>query len=57
MRYVAEQGKSYLTFEEFSMRQELFAARDKIIQEWNSDRTNTSRMGHNFLSDWTPEEQ
>ena len=57
MRYIAEQGKSYNSIEEFNARMMLFSYRDQIINEWNADETNTSRMGHNFLSDWTPEEQ
>lgn len=57
MKYVSEHAKSYNTVEEFNMRQALFTARNQIIEEWNADETNTSRMAHNFLSDWTAEEQ
>ena len=39
------------------MRMDLFTTRDIIIRKWNADETKTSRMGHNFLSDWTPAEQ
>jgi hypothetical protein len=38
------------------MRQELFAKRHEFIQAFNADTNNTSRVGHNFLSDWTAEE-
>jgi len=34
-----------------------FAASDAFIEEWNADTTNTHRVGHNFLSDWTAEEK
>jgi len=57
MQYLSRQGKSYSTLEEFNKRKELFANIDEIIKAWNADETNTSRMGHNFLSDWTPEEK
>ena len=57
MQYVSKFGKSYTNVEEFNLRLSLFTVRDKIIKEWNADFTNTSRMGHNFLSDWTEAEQ
>ena len=57
MQYIAKQGKTYATVEEFNMRMELFAQRNAIIEEWNADDTVTSKMGHNFLSDWTVEEK
>lgn len=57
MQYVSKFGKSYSNLDEFNMRLGLFTVRDKIIKEWNADETNTSRMGHNFLSDWTEAEQ
>ncbi len=53
MQYVSKFGKSYPTLAEFNMRAELFMQRDAIIKEWNSDETATSKMGHNFLSDYT----
>ena len=56
MKYVSEHGKSYTTVEEFNMRQALFAERNEFIQAFNADTNNTSRVGHNFLSDWTAEE-
>lgn len=56
MKYVAEQGKNYSTLAEFNMRMELFSIRNQEIIQWNA-MPQTSSMGHNFLSDWTPEEQ
>ena len=56
MKYVSEHGKSYTTVEEFNMRQALFAERHEFIQAFNADTNNTSRVGHNHLSDWTAEE-
>jgi C1A family cysteine protease len=57
MRYIAAHGKNYETLAEFQMRQELFSVADAAIKEWNADESNTSRMGHNFLSDWTEAEK
>jgi KDEL-tailed cysteine endopeptidase len=57
MQYVARFGKSYPTLEEFNMRAELFMVTDAIIKEWNLDDTATSKMGHNFLSDYTEAEK
>jgi C1A family cysteine protease len=39
------------------MRLENFLAIDKFIEEWNADTSNTSTVGHNFMSDWTREEK
>jgi C1A family cysteine protease len=39
------------------MRLQNFAAIDKFIEEWNADTSNTSTVGHNFMSDWTSEEK
>ncbi len=57
MKYLAQQGKSYKSLDDFNMRLELFAQRDAEIKAWNADKTHTSTVGHNFLSDWTPAEQ
>ena len=57
MRYVAAHGKNYATLAEFQMRRELFNVADAAIKAWNADESNTSRMGHNFLSDWTEAEK
>jgi C1A family cysteine protease len=53
MQYVSKLNKSYATLDEFKMRLKNFAATDKFIEEWNADTSNTSTVGHNFLSDWT----
>ena len=57
MQYLSAQGKSYATVAEFNLRMELFAERDQIIKEWNARPDVTSKMGHNFLSDWTADER
>ena len=57
MRYISSHGKRYETLAEFEMRKDIFFANDAIIKEWNADESNTSRMGHNFLSDWTEAEK
>ena len=57
MQYLAQQGKSYKTIEEFSMRLENFEKTDAFIDEWNANNEKTSTVGHNFLSDWTVEEK
>ena len=57
MQYVSKQNKSYATLDEFNMRLKNFAAIDKFIVEWNDDTSNTSTVGHNFMSDWTHEEK
>ena len=57
MRYISSHVKSYETLAEFEMRKDLYFANDAMIKEWNADESNTSRMGHNFLSDWTEDEK
>ena len=57
MQYLSQQGKSYKTIEEFSMRLENFEKTDSFIHEWNANKEHTSSVGHNFLSDWTVEEK
>jgi hypothetical protein len=57
MQYISKQGKSYTNIDEFNQRLALFSVTDKIIAEWNSDLSNTSRMGHNFISDYTEAEK
>jgi cathepsin L len=56
MRYVVEHNKSYATVEEYELRKDLFKATHEVIKELNAQET-TSTHGHNFLSDWTPEER
>ena len=57
MNYISEFNKSPSSLEEFNMRMRNFISSDDFIQEWNADSTNTHRVGHNFLSDWTAEEK
>ena len=57
MRYISSHGKRYETLAEFEMRKDIFFTNDAIIKEWNADESKTSRMGHNFLSDWTEAEK
>lgn len=57
MKYLAQQGKSYKSLDDYNKRLALFAQRDAEIRAWNADKSHTSTVGHNFLSDWTPEEQ
>ena len=57
MKYISEFNKSPGSVEEFNMRMRNFVASDSFIEEWNADLTNTHRVGHNFLSDWTAEEK
>lgn len=57
MQYLSKFGKSHSTMEEFNMRLANFIEIDAKIEEWNSDATNTSSVGHNFFSDWTAEEK
>jgi cathepsin L len=59
MRYVSTFNKMYATVEEFTLRQENFAAFDAFVQASNANANSPSsyRAGHNFLSDWTTEEK
>jgi len=57
MQYMAKHGKQYETLQEFNLRFSLWSEVDHTIREWNADETHTSRMGHNFLSDYTYEEK
>ena len=51
--YIENFGKSYATLEEFKFRQELFIAKDKLIEEWNNKDGQYHILGHNQFSDWT----
>jgi hypothetical protein len=55
--YISKFGKSHATIQEFNMRLENFLVTDTFIQEWNSDPSNTSTLGHNAFSDWTTDEK
>ena len=54
-QYVAQYGKTYLTAEEYLMRQTLFAKNHYQITMHNmSDKT--TQLAHNHMSDWTDAE-
>ena len=55
LQYLAEYGKSYDYADELERRARVFAANDKFIREWNSQRNGTM-LGHNRFSDWEDEE-
>lgn len=57
MNYVAKYGKVYPTLDEFNMRFQIFSENDAIIKAHNADPTETSVLGHNFLSDYTESEK
>lgn len=58
VRYLAKNGKNYLTSQEYAFRFALFAKTDAFIQTFNSDSENSSmKVGHNKFSDWTEEEK
>ena len=47
MNYLAEEGKSYFSLEEFESRLENFKRIDLWINEYNSNPEHTATMGHN----------
>jgi len=55
INYVAQQGKSYGTQEEYAFRLEQFARVEAAIQESNATESNF-RLGHNKFSDYTHDE-
>jgi len=57
MNYLSKFGKSYTNIDEFNQRLALFSVTDRIIADWNADETRTSKMGHQFLSDYTEAEK
>ena len=52
MEYLAAHGKSYLTYEEFQARKDLFEATDILIETHNASESSFT-LGHNHLSDAT----
>jgi cathepsin L len=56
INYIAKEGKTYATKEEYNTRKELFAQHDAAIEIINARET-TSTHGHNFVSDMTPLEK
>ena len=56
MGYLMEHGKSYITVEEFDVRQALYIETDAIVNEHNA--TDSSfKLGHNKFSDYTDYER
>ena len=56
MQYVAIEGKSYLTTEEFQLRKALYIQSDAIIEAHNESNSSFT-LGHNKFSDWTDYEK
>jgi len=54
--HVADYGLSYGTEAEYDYRFKLYALKDQILREINSDPENTFTVGHNKFSTWTNEE-
>ena len=54
--HVAEHNLSYATMSEFEARKTIFAHKDAIFEEINSDPANTFTVGHNKFSTWTDSE-
>jgi hypothetical protein len=52
INYVANQGKSYGTKEEYAFRMEQFAKTDAIVNKYNSEQSSFV-LGHNKFSDYT----
>jgi len=52
INFIAKEGKSYATHEEYNMRLDVFAARDAAIEYFNATET-SSTHGHNKFSDYT----
>ena len=55
-QYVAEQGKSYATKEEYNFRLNLFAQKHQEIAEISQTNGGSFTLGHNLFSDWTKDE-
>ena len=56
MRFVAAEGKSYGTREEFEFRSAIFKKNYAYIQKWNAQE-NTHKLGVNFFADMTDDER
>jgi len=56
-KYVSEYGRSYATKAEFQFRSQVFKNTLAQIEEHNNDQEHGSKVGINFLSDWTAEER
>jgi C1A family cysteine protease len=55
INYIAEHNKYYGSTDEFNFRQQVWAEKEEFINQHNSEG-HTWTLGHNHLSDWTPEE-
>ena len=53
-KYIAQYNKNYLTEEEYSFRQAIFAKNHFLISEHNMGNSHT--LAHNKFSDWTAAE-
>ena len=56
IRYLAKEGKSYTTKEEYERRKEYFAAQLKFVTEHNSKNGATYHVAMNSFSDLSEEE-
>jgi hypothetical protein len=56
MKFITTHGRSYGTKAEYNFRLDIFSKKLKFINEWNSNETNTHRLGVNEFMDRTPEE-
>ena len=55
INYVATQGKSYGTKEEYAFRLAIFAEKDAEMKLINAEQS-AYKLAHNKFSDWTAEE-
>jgi C1A family cysteine protease len=56
VKFLAKEGKNYITPEEFAARRDIFVANKKFIAEENAKNNNLFRLGTNKFSDLTEEE-
>ena len=57
LQYMATNGKTYATSEEFEKRKALFATADNLIYTRNNALgQNTCQLGHNYFSTWSEAE-
>ena len=56
MVHAAHYNRSFVTMEEFNTRLEQYKLTDDAIKEFNAKPNQTSTVGHNKFSDWSPEE-
>ena len=55
-KFLTTFGKSYDSVAEFNKRVKQYAQADQFIKEFNSNEQNSFTVGHNEMSDWTPQE-